>query len=252
MTRTYLVRGMLVGVLAALLALVFAKVFGEPWVGRAISFESARDAAAGGPNGPQPVSRTVQSTLGLGVGVLVYGAVLGGLYGLVCAVSQGRLGSLRARGSAALVAALGFVSLGLVPFLKYPPNPPSIGNADTLDKRTVLYFAIIAAAVVLTVGCVVLWHWLVARHDAWTAALASLGVFVIVIALAMVALPGFNEVPKDFPADVLFRFRIASLGIQVVLWTTLGLGFGWVIHRRLTDASARQTSKPDVNPPVAG
>ncbi|PZS17517.1 MAG: hypothetical protein DLM57_08230 [Pseudonocardiales bacterium] len=250
MTRGYLVRGMLAGVLAGLLALIFAKVFGEPWVGRAIAFESTRNAAAGVPEGHAPVSRTVQSTLGLGVGVLVFGAVIGGLYGLVCAISQGRLGSLRPRGNAMLVAALGFLSLGLVPFLKYPPNPPSVGHADTLDRRTVLYFGIIAAAVALTLGCVVLARWLAARHDSWTSVLVALGAFVVVTALVMIVLPGINEVPGNFPAVTLFRFRLASLGVNLVLWTALGLGFGWLTQRSLTRSSTRRGPTAEASPPV--
>lgn len=241
MTRAYLVRGMLVGVLSGVLALGFAKIFGEPWVGRAISYQHARDASAGIPGDHEPVSRTVQSTLGLGVGVLVFGAVIGGLYGLVCALGQGRLGSLRARANAALIAGLGFVSVALVPFLKYPPNPPSIGSAATLDRRTGLYFAMIATSVALTVGGVLLARWLAGRHDAWTAALVAFGVFLLLVALIMIVLPGVDEVPRDFPAVTLFRFRVASLGINLVLWTALGLGFGWLTDRSLKAAGARVT-----------
>lgn len=236
MTRTFLVRGMLVGFFAGLLALIFAKVVGEPWVGRAIAYESARGTAAGK---HEVVSRTVQTTVGLGAGVLVFGAALGGLYGLVCAVAHGRLGPLRARAGALVVAAVGFVSVSLVPFLKYPANPPAIGNPDTIAHRTALYFVMIAATVVIAVSCVALGRWLVVRRDAWTSVLVPLAVFVLATTLLVIALPGINEVPKDFPAVPLYRFRLASLGINLVLWTALGLGFGWLSERAL-----RATGRP--------
>ena len=44
-------------------------------------------------------------------------------------------------------------------------------------------------------------------------------------------LPDVNEVPEDFPAVVLWRFREASLAIQIVLWGGIGLGFGWLTER---------------------
>jgi hypothetical protein len=45
MVRALLIRGMLVGLIAGLLVFGFGKVFGEPQVDRAISFESALDEA---------------------------------------------------------------------------------------------------------------------------------------------------------------------------------------------------------------
>ena len=35
-------------------------------------------------------------------------------------------------------------------------------------------------------------------------------------------LPAINEVPEQFSPFVLWHFRLASLGIQAVLWTTIG------------------------------
>ena len=44
--------------------------------------------------------------------------------------------------------------------------------------------------------------------------------------------------PADFPADVLWRFRLASLGLQVVLWSTIGLVFGVLAERSQIAATA--------------
>ena len=46
--------------------------------------------------------------------------------------------------------------------------------------------------------------------------------------MAMLMLPPISEVPSEFSAEVLWRFRLASLGIEAVLWTALGLTFGVV------------------------
>jgi hypothetical protein len=57
--------------------------------------------------------------------------------------------------------------------------------------------------------------------------------------IAMLVLPGVHEVPADFSADVLWNFRIASLGIHVVLWTTLGLVFG-ILAQKLMQPEGRR------------
>jgi hypothetical protein len=154
MVRTLLVRGMLTGILAGLLAFGFLKLYGEPQVDRAIAFETQMDeakAAAERAKGmaveemPELVSREVQAGIGLFTAVMVYSTAFGGLFGLAVAFAYGRIpGPLTARGVAALLAAMGFVAIYLVPNLKYPANPPSVGDPETIRIRTALYFIMIA------------------------------------------------------------------------------------------------------------
>ncbi len=81
--------------------------------------------------------------------------------------------------------------------------------------------AISVAALVLAVNLAL---GLARRHGGWTAGLIAGAVYIAIIAIAQVALPAVNEVPEGFPADLLWQFRIASLGMHAVLWTTIGLG----------------------------
>src|SRR3954447_4685592 len=101
--RTLLVRGMLVGVVAGLVAFVFAYLDGEGPVNQAILFEGAH-AGHGTAEEPELVSRGVQSTLGLAVAVLVFGAAVGGVFAIAFAVAYGRLGRLGVRATALGVA----------------------------------------------------------------------------------------------------------------------------------------------------
>ncbi len=48
------------------------------------------------------------------------------------------------------------------------------------------------------------------------------------------ALPTLNEVPNDFPADLLWKFRTASFAIQGILWATIGLALGAMVDRSQT------------------
>src|SRR5207253_8446629 len=95
MVRGLLVRGMLVGVIAAAVAFVFASMFGEPPIDAAIAFESAH--ATPGMADPELVGRSVQKTVGLGVAVILYGAALGGIFAEAFAFAYGRVGALGTR-----------------------------------------------------------------------------------------------------------------------------------------------------------
>jgi hypothetical protein len=232
MVRALLVRGMLAGALAGLLAAGFAWTFGEPQVDLAIGFEEHMHQMAGEAPEPELVSRAVQSTAGLLTGVVVYAAALGGIMALVFAYAYGRIGRLGPRGTAALLAFGGFVALILVPQIKYPANPPSIGEPETIGVRTALYFTMIALSVIAALAASSSFRGLVRRVGAWNAVIAAGVVYLLVVAAAMVALPPVNEVPADFSASTLWRFRVASLGTELVLWMALGLIFGALAERR--------------------
>jgi predicted cobalt transporter CbtA len=98
--------------------------------------------------------------------------------------------------------------------------------------------------VIASVGLAVVAVWwgrrLVARMGAWHGGLlAALG-YLVAVAVVMLVLPTVNETPAEFPATVLYQFRIASLGNQAVLWTTLGLLFGWLAERALTQSAGHR------------
>jgi len=233
-----LLRGMLVGVLAGLLAFGFARVFGEPQVDRAIAFEEQLSQAKGEAPEAELVSRSTQAGLGLLTGVVVFGAAIGGLFSLAFAFVHGRVGRFGARTTAALLALAGFVSIVLVPTLKYPGNPPSVGDPETIGSRTALYFAMLVISVAALAFAIKFARGLMARHGTWNAMLAGGAIYVVTIAVAQYVLPAINEVPAQFSADLLWRFRIASLGIHAILWATIGLTFGYLTERALAAQSA--------------
>jgi Probable cobalt transporter subunit (CbtA) len=231
--RTLLVRGMLAGLAAGLLAFAFAYAFGEPQVQAAIDFEDHLARLAHEPAAAAEVSRGIQRTLGLLTGIVLMGVALGGVFALLFAWAYGRIGPLGARATAALLALGAFVTVTLVPFTKYPANPPTVGNPDTIDRRTVLFVAMICISLLAFVAAARIRRGLLARLGAWNAATVAALAFVVVVAVAELVLPAVHETPAGFPADVLYRFRLASLGINAVLWTTIGLGFGLLAERVL-------------------
>jgi hypothetical protein len=244
MVGQLVLRGFIVGIVAGLLAFGWARTFGEPAVAVAIDFESAQDeakaAAAVAAGKPRPAedpvifSRTVQSGIGLLTGLVVVGAGLGCLFAVLFAFANGRMGNLGPGATSVLIAFFGLVSVYVVPMLKYPANPPSVGEPDTIKYRTGLYFLMMAISIVATLGALRLQKSLVPRFGAWNGSLLALGVYLVVIAAAYVGLPGINEVPANFPAVTLWDFRIASLGIQTVLWGSIGILFGYLGTRTIS------------------
>lgn len=231
MVGKLLVRGMLAGIAAGLLTFSFAKVVGEPQVDQAISFEEKADAAKGEVPEPEIVSRETQAGLGLLTGVVTYGAAIGGLFSLVFAFAYGRVGVVSARALSAWLALGAFITIVIVPNIKYPANPPSVGDPETIGARTGLFFLMIAISLAAMVFSLKVRRRLAVQLGAWNGSIVAGVVFVAIIAAVQLAMPVINEVPAAFPAVLLWKFRVAAIGMQVIMWTTIGLLFGALVER---------------------
>ena len=232
--RNLLVRGMLAGLAAGVLALIVAYLLGEPYVDKAIAFEEAHSHE----HEMEVVSRSLQSTAGLATGVLVYGVAFGGIAALAYAFALGRVGRFSPRATALLLSGCALLAVYVVPFLKYPANPPSVGNPDTIGRRTTLYFLMMLLSVLLAIAATILGKRLAPSLGTWWATVAAVAAFAVVIGLAFAFLPVINEVPQEFPATVLWRFRLSALAIQLTLWTGFGLVFGELAERLLNPKPA--------------
>jgi predicted cobalt transporter CbtA len=244
-------RGLLAGAIGAVLAFVFARLCAEPVIGRAIAFEDGRTDAENAhgvhEHGAELFSRGVQSNAGLGFGVLIFGVAMGALFGVVFCVVLPHAGSAAPQSLSLLLAAAAFVAVYLVPFVKYPPNPPAVGQSDTIGARTGWYLATVLASVVLTIAAVWLARGLTVRFGAWKGRLLAAGAYVAAVGVVLMLLPSTDETPQPvrdasgavvypgFPADVLYEFRLLALATQLVLWATIGLVFATLVRRPLEE-----------------
>lgn len=269
MEKKLILRGVLAGALAGLLAFGFARIFAEPQIQAAIDYENGRDAAhavldkAAGlppqPAGPDLFSRTIQADVGIGVGMILFGVAMGALFAVAYAVCFGRVGNVGPRTLALLVAAGGFLGVYLVPFVKYPANPPAIGHPGTITDRGGLYLLMVVCSVVFLAAAVWLGQRLTGRWGHWNASLLAGAAFLVVIGIVMALLPAVGHLAANeqqfghqtsetplpltnangtivypgFPADVLFTFRLYSVAAQLILWTTIGLVFAPLAERLL-------------------
>ncbi|WP_406005249.1 CbtA family protein [Streptomyces sp. NBC_00637] len=236
--RNLLVRGMLAGLAAGVLALIVAYFLGEPNVDSAIGFEESHASAHAHEHEVELVSRSLQSTAGLATGVLFYGVAFGGIAALAFCFALGRTGRFTPRATALLLAGTALLAVYVVPFLKYPANPPAVGDGDTIGKRTTLYFLMMVLSVLLAVAAVIVGKRLAPKLGTWYATVVAVLGFVLVIGLAYAFLPAVDEVPSDFPAALLWRFRLSALAMQVTLWGGFGLVFGELAERLLHPAPA--------------
>jgi Probable cobalt transporter subunit (CbtA) len=274
-----LVRGLVlraagVGALGGLAAFVFARIFAEPLIQQAIAYEAGRGeaeaalaAAAGEPveaEGPEIFSRFVQGNLGIGVGIVLFGLAVGCFFGVVYCLAYGRVGAVSARRLSLAVAASGFVALYLVPFLKYPANPPAVGNHETIGQRAGLYGVMVVACVVFAAAAVWLRQALAPRCGAWNATLLAGIAGAAAIGVVMALLPSLGslsanagepgalvtETPQPlrdpsgaigypgFDADLLYWFRLYSVLAQALLWGIVGVAFAPLAERLLERAGA--------------
>jgi predicted cobalt transporter CbtA len=231
-----LVRGLIVGLFAGLLAGTFAYAVGESRVDAAIAIEEAgaahsHDHADHADEEEQPpVSREGQKA-GLFLATSLYGVALGGLFAVAFTLLRRKLRTGNDAYAALGLAAAGFVGIVLVPFLKYPPNPPAVGDPDTITRRTVTYLLTLVIGLLAVWAGVALSRWAARYGEVARLAGGVLGLVVTVVA-AYLILPRINEVPETFPATLLWQFRFASLGTQATLWLLLGFGYAVAVDRR--------------------
>jgi predicted cobalt transporter CbtA len=247
--KRLIARGLVAGAVAAVLAFVFGRLCAEPVIGRAIAFEDGRTDAehAHGvhEHGAELFTRGVQANAGLGFGVLIFGVAMGALFAALFCVVATRTRGIGPQTLSALLAAAAFGAVYLVPFVKYPPNPPAVGQADTIGARTGWYLVMVLLSVVLAIAGAWLARRLAAQLGTPNGWLLAAGAYLVAITVVMVLLPTVDETPAPlrdasgaiiypgFPADDLYEFRLVSLGTQLVLWATIGVVFATLAGRLL-------------------
>ncbi len=264
MEKQIIWRGLLAGAAAGVLTFIFARIFIEPVIELAIGYEdgigAAREALEGAASGHdhgaeggfEGFTRGVQANIGMGLGVLAFSLAMGALFAVVFAVTYGRVGNVSARLLSLYVAGGMLLSLYLVPALKYPPSPPALSLDETIQQRTLLYLLMVVLSGALFVGAVYLGRQLVDRLGAWNATLAAAGAYIVAVLVVMLILPTIDETPgpllddagnlayEGFPADVLYEFRLFSVGTQVVMWLTIALVFAPMAARLLGESRQRE------------
>jgi hypothetical protein len=178
-------------------------------------------------------SRGTQQLGGMAAAVL-YGAALGAVFTLAYALVRHRLRTADDWRASVALAAAGLTAVFLLPFLKYPANPPAVGDPDTIGRRTALYLVAVGWSLLATWGGWRAWRALVARGmPAHSAAPATLAIWVALATVGLVVLPA-NADPVEAPATLIWQFRLATVAGAGAYWSVMGMVFGWLRVRDRT------------------
>jgi predicted cobalt transporter CbtA len=255
--RTIVVAAVLLGALAGLAGAVFHSVATEPRIDEAIAIEEAAAEAAPAESGADHAGEedeeaTVSRSDQRGAGLFAAYALTGAAFGLFLAITSLSLRTTTG-GPFRRVAVSGAILAGAVsvaPWLKYPPNPPAVGNPDTVGERERLYVLMVVLAALALAGLAHLSARL--RRAGWpddrrVAAVVAAG--LVAFGVLFAALPPSPDT-VGVPANLVWQFRLNSLTGNLLVWTllTLGMGLVWTeaarSAARATEPAAAQNSMP--------
>jgi len=212
-------RGALAGLIAGVLGFVFARIFAEPVINKSIDYESGRvdilaalNTAAGrpvAPKGPEIFSRTIQSTVGIATGIIVFSVAMGALVAVAYLVLQGRF-AVRPQTLAWLICGFGFLGVYLLPFVKYPANPPAIGHTFTIVTRGQLYLLMVAASLILLGLAVFVARRLSARFGLYRGVLLVAVGFFVLYGVLLAVLPSLGHLSANTAHADQFGFAPAA------------------------------------------
>jgi predicted cobalt transporter CbtA len=220
---TILRAALVAGLAAGLTVSVFHLLVTEPVIQRAITLEAQAHGMGQADEAPL-VSRDAQR-VGLVVGFLLYGLTWALLLGATCHLIQRWFGE-SSTVQRWLLALAGFWAVGLFPFLKYPANPPGVGDPETIGYRQSLYLGLLVLSVAGTAVAAAAGRYFgrsrPSARSRWLPALAFLAVFSVVVYAVM---PG-NPDDVRMPPAVVASFQALSLVGLTLFWAVLGFLFG--------------------------
>jgi len=123
-----------------------------------------------------------------------------------------------------ILSGLMWFTIFVIPFLKYPANPPTVGETETVVMRGILFLTFIAISGLSAVAFYQVYKRLQNRK---ILAFAGYAVFISIVFFIMPENP--DEVTA--PMELVDGFRSASFVAVSVYWLTLGLILGGFVEK---------------------
>jgi hypothetical protein len=215
--------GALAGAIGGLVSALFLRLVGERSIDTAVGIEHATTGAH-----DEMFSRSTQHLGGM-IGVTLAGIAFGVLLAALFSRLRHRLPGGADWQRALWLGAMVWVTANLVPALKYPPNPPTVGDPDTIDQRTVAYLLLLLFSILAVVTATFVASWARRRGlDDQLRLLASVGTFVVLVGVALLVFPPTPDAVHA-PTQLVWRFRLQSLGGTAILWLTTATVLGRLV-----------------------
>ncbi|MDP9287698.1 MAG: CbtA family protein [Thermoproteota archaeon] len=230
-TLTFLAITLLSGAIAGTLLGLINQVIVEPYIDKAIGIETQREINAGKIIDPsQQLQYRMWQKGGEVAASTIYGISLSALFGIVFVYSRNSLPGSNNKKKALVLTGIMFVVLFLIPTLKYPANPPAVGNPDTIYYRESLYVGFIAISGFSSLALALLYiKKLVKNINRPSKSKENIAIpvllYVIIMGSAYLLLPP-NPDRITIPIDLVTNFRIASAFTIGIFWGLMGIILG--------------------------
>ena len=152
----------------------------------------------------------------------ILGISLGALFGVVFAFARDSIPGSNNKKKALILATVMLLVIYIVPALKYPANPPAVGDPETIYNRETLYIAILTISGFSALGLAFLYRKL---GNNQVKNIVVPVIYVGIIATAFMVLPP-NPDQISAPMDLVTSFRIVTGFTMSVFWGLLGLILG--------------------------
>ena len=214
---------LLAGAIAGTILGAINQVAVEPYIDRAVELETHNaNQSSQIINSAEFTAYRLWQRGGEIVAGTILGLSIGSLFGIVFAYTHSSVPGSNNKKKALIVAGIMWFVLFLMPALKYPANPPAVGDPETIYYRQSLYVAFLAISGFSALGLAFLYR----KMGALNIKKAIIPVaYAAIISGAYLAMPA-NPDPINAPMDLVMGFRITSAITISMFWGLLGVIFG--------------------------
>lgn len=210
--------GVIAGIILAFLNLGIV----EPTIDKAIALEVQKQVSSGeNVNMSELIDYRYWQKAGAFAGGAIYGAGLASLFGVVFVFARSKLPGKNNKQKAVLLAGIMWLVLFLMVALKYPANPPAVGDPETIYYRETLYVGYILISGSAALGMAVIW--IKTRMNSKKIIIPLM--YAAIMVTAYVVMPS-NPDKIEISMDLIQTFRILTAITIGVFWGTMGLIFG--------------------------
>lgn len=227
---------LLAGVAAGLILASVNYFVAEPFIDQAIGIETKNSVSSG-----EHVDYTELTSYRIWQkdGTFAAGAFLGLTYGAILGVayviSRRYIPSSDDRKKALVLAALVCLALYVIPFMKYPANPPAVGNPETIGLRDTLYTTFQLTSGLIAGGMFVLF---VKMRSVNNIKYIVPIIYVALIAFIYTVFPP-NPDAITAPMNLVNAFRMVTFSTMVMFFLVMGGIFGVLWHKFKPHETAR-------------
>jgi hypothetical protein len=210
----------------------------EPYIDQAIGIEIQNSVSSGeNVNLSEIAHYRIWQKSGEVVAAAVYGISLGALFGIIFAYSKNALPGSNNKKKALFLAGILWFVLYLVVAIKYPANPPAVGNPETIYYREALYVAFIAISGFTALILALLWK----RVKINSKKIVFPLVYAGIMTAAYLAMPA-NPDPINISMELVQNFRVWTAVTIGIFWGLLGIIFGSLWDKFIRPEESRLTT----------